>query len=58
MSNLAIKIEGLPERVQGMADAIEAAFPGRMVWVQSTETSRRDTIKIEGIELALITKLP
>lgn len=58
MSNLTIKIEGLPERVQRLADAIEQALPGKMIWVQSAETTRHDTIKIEGIELELITRVP
>ena len=51
MSDLSIKLEGYPENVQRIADVIDAAFPGLLVWVQSAEPSGNITIKIEGYEI-------
>lgn len=33
MSDLTIALQGYPENVQRVADAIEAAFPGLKTWV-------------------------
>lgn len=51
MSDLSIKLQGYPENVQRIADVIDAAFPGLLVWVQSAEPAGNITIKIEGYEI-------
>ncbi len=52
MSELSIKLEGFPEKVQRIADALDEAFPGMVAWVQSQDDVADDvTIKIEGYEV-------
>ena len=51
MSDLSIKLEDYPENVQQIADVIDAAFPGLLVWVQSAEPIVGITIKIEGYKV-------
>ncbi len=51
MSELSIILEGLPEKVQRIADAIEDAFPDLVAWVQSDDETGDITIKIEGYEV-------
>jgi hypothetical protein len=51
MSELSIKIEGYPERVQRIADAIENIYPDMLVWVMSDEETGATTVKIEGYEM-------
>lgn len=50
MSDLSIKLEGFPEKVQRIADVLEEAFPGRMTWVQSQDV----TIKVEGYKVPVM----
>lgn len=50
LSDLSIKLEELPEKVQQIADVIDEAFPGLIVWVQATDGIGDVTIKIEGYE--------
>ncbi|RYF13884.1 MAG: hypothetical protein EOO77_14930 [Oxalobacteraceae bacterium] len=50
MSELFITLEGYPENVQRIADAIEYVFPGLIAWVQSEDCTESVTIKIEGYE--------
>lgn len=51
MYESVIKLEGLPENVQHIADIIDDALPGKFVWVQSGEDASVVTIKIEGFEM-------
>lgn len=52
MSELSIKLEGFPEKVQRIADALEEVFPGMVAWVQSADDDADGiTIKIEGYEV-------
>jgi hypothetical protein len=48
MSELYIKLEGYPEKVQRAADAIEAAFPELISWIQARGASQEITIAIKG----------
>ena len=50
MSLLAIRLEGYPEKVQRIADAVDDAFPGMVAWDQSENLPDGATIRIEGIE--------
>ena len=50
MSDLAITLQGYPEKVQQLADALEDAFPGLIIWVQSLDETDGAVIKIEGFE--------
>ncbi len=50
MSELSIQLEGFPEKVQRIADALEEAFPGMVVWVQSEGVPDGNAVKIEGYE--------
>ena len=54
MSELSIKLEGYPEKVQRVADAIDAAFPDLMAWVSCSEDTDSISIKIEGYELPVM----
>jgi len=51
MSGLCIKLEGYPEEVQRVADALEKSFPGMLVWVLSDDTTDGIRIAVEGFEL-------
>ncbi len=50
MSELSIRLEGFPEKVQRVADAIEDSFPGLISWVQGFDATGDLTIIIEGFE--------
>jgi TolB-like protein len=50
MSQLSIRLEGYPEKVQRIADALDAAFPGMVDWDLSENLTEGTTIKIEGVE--------
>ncbi len=52
MCELSIKLEGFPEKIQRIADAIEDAFPGLIAWTPSDEVAETATIRIEGVETA------
>ena len=51
MSELSIKLEGFPEKVQRIADALENTFPGMFEWVLSPDAKCDVTIQIEGFEV-------
>jgi hypothetical protein len=51
MSDLSIRIEGLPETVQRIADALDEAFPGQIAWTQTADYGKEITIAIEGFEM-------
>ena len=51
MSELFIVLEGLTEQVQQLADVIEEAFPGSIIWVQSEDETADIAIKIQGDEV-------
>jgi len=51
MSDLSIKLEGYPEKVQRIADVLEKSFPGMLIWVLSEDTTDGIRIAIEGFEL-------
>lgn len=51
MSGLYIQLEGYPEKIQLIADALEEAFPGLIDWVSSGHNTGSTTIKIEGYEI-------
>lgn len=51
MYESVIKLEGLPENVQHIADIIDEALPGKFVWVQSGDNLSIITIRIEGFEM-------
>lgn len=51
MYESVIKLEGLPENVQHIADIIDSALPGKFVWVQSGDDVSVVTIRIEGFEM-------
>ncbi len=51
MYELVIKLEGLPESVQHIADIIDDALPDRFVWVQSGDDVSIATIKIKGFAM-------
>ena len=53
MSQLSIKLEGYPEKVQRIADALDDAFPGTVAWSLSEDLTNGTTIKIEGLERPL-----
>ena len=53
MTGLLITVEGFPEKVQRVADAIEDAFPGTFAWVSSLDCRGATVIKIEGREYPL-----
>ncbi len=55
MSKLSIKLEGYPEKVQRIADALEDTFPGLICWVQTFDRCKDVTIAIEGYENPSIT---
>ena len=50
MCGLSIKLEGFPEQVQRIADVLDEAFPGMMVWVQADDDTDGIAVKIEGFE--------
>jgi len=54
MPELAIKLEGYPEKVQRVADAIDAAFPDLMAWISCPEDTDGISIRIEGYELPIM----
>ena len=54
MPELSIKLEGYPEKVQRVADAIDAAFPDLMAWISCPEDTDGVSIKIEGYELPVM----
>jgi len=59
MSELSIKLEGFPEKVQRIADVLEEAFPDMFIWVQSQELTDGISIKIDGYEMpAMPTQAP
>ena len=51
LSNLSIKLEGYPEKVQQIANVIDEALPGLIVWAQAADYGGVFTIKIEGYEV-------
>ena len=54
MPDLSIKLEGYPEKVQRVADAIDAAFPDLMAWISCPEDTDGISIRIEGYELPVM----
>ena len=50
MSQLSIRLEGYPEKVQLIADALDDAFPGMVAWDVSEDLTDGITVKIEGLE--------
>ncbi|RYF13315.1 MAG: hypothetical protein EOO77_15735 [Oxalobacteraceae bacterium] len=54
MHELAIKLEGYPEKVQRVADAIDAAFPDLMAWISCPEDTDGISIIIQGYELPVM----
>ena len=54
MAELSIKLEGYPEKVQRVADAIDAAFPDLMVWTSCPEDTDGISIGIQGYELPVM----
>ncbi|MDT7953574.1 MAG: hypothetical protein RQ966_18905 [Acetobacteraceae bacterium] len=51
MSELSITLEGLPEKVQLVADTIDTALPGMMAWDLPDDSPRGITVRIEGLEV-------
>ena len=54
MPELSISLEGYPEKVQRVADAIDAAFPDLMAWISCPEDTDGISIKIQGYELPVM----
>ena len=54
MSQLSIRLEGYPEKVQRIADTLDDAFPDMLAWEPSEDTTEGATIKIEGLEKPLM----
>ncbi len=48
LSGVKITLEGRPDVVQRMADALETAFPGDMIWLDVAQTVGVETVAIEG----------
>ena len=53
MSQLSIRLEGYPEKVQRIADTLDSAFPDMLAWEPSEDPADGATIKIEGLEKPL-----
>ena len=53
MSQLSIRLEGYPEKVQRIADTLDSAFPDMLAWEPSEDPTDGATIKIEGLEKPL-----
>ena len=49
-SGMRVVLEGLPERVQETADALDHAFPGLLTWHQWAEPGRDHIIRLEGVK--------
>ena len=49
-SGMRVVLEGLPERVQEIADALDCAFPGLLTWLQWAEPDRDHRIHLEGVK--------
>lgn len=49
IENIRVIVEGLPEEVQRMADALEASFPGALSWHDQGETSGSNFISVSGV---------
>ena len=47
--NVRVRIQGLPEDVQWIADALETAIPGAMDWQSFAQTQCDCLIEISGI---------
>lgn len=47
-SKMHFVLEGLPERVQEAADALDRAFPGLISWRRFAEQGRDYTVRLEG----------
>ena len=47
-SKIHVVLEGLPERVQEIADVLDRAFPAVMNWRRSAEHGRDHTVRLEG----------
>ena len=54
MPELSIKLEGYPEKVQRIADTIDAAFPDLLAWILCPEDTDGISIKIQGYELPVM----
>ncbi len=49
ISDVQIVLQGLPERVQRIADAIESALPGNVDWQVFADQRGPAEIRLEGV---------
>ena len=49
IESIRIKVEGLPEEIQRIADALEVFFPGALSWLEEVKTSEGNFLTVSGV---------